>query len=119
GEKLLTWVDVPLPLDEILAICTVWWLRESYPSSLWAYPDLLHTGISRIHSHPPNNLADKPFGFSAFPNELSVMPEAWVRETGKLVFYRQHDKGGHFPSVEVPEAFVKDVKDFLAVAWTK
>ncbi|GAA5828924.1 hypothetical protein JCM11251_005920 [Rhodosporidiobolus azoricus] len=117
GEKLRDWVDVPFPLDEVLSICTIWWLRESFPASIWPYPELLDTGISYIHSLPANNLTHKSMGFSAYPKELSVMPEAWVKETGNLVFYRQHDKGGHFPSVGVPEEFAQDIKDFLAVAW--
>ncbi|GAA6001396.1 hypothetical protein JCM10207_006647 [Rhodosporidiobolus poonsookiae] len=115
GEKFRDWVDISLPLDDLLAICTVWWLRDSFANSIWAYPDLLDTGISHMHTTPANHLpATKPFGFSAYPKELSVMPERWVKETGdKMVFYRQHDKGGHFPPIEVLEAYVQDLKDFV------
>ncbi|BGP16444.1 hypothetical protein JCM10213v2_004446 [Rhodosporidiobolus nylandii] len=117
GEKFRDWVDIPLPLDDVLATCTMWWLRESFPSSIWAYP-----GIWRPRT-PANHLA-KPFGFSAYPKELSVMPKAWAAETGNLIFYRQHEKAGlsslppcHFPMVEALDAFVQDLKDFIAVAW--
>ncbi|GAA5987820.1 hypothetical protein JCM11641_004940 [Rhodosporidiobolus odoratus] len=116
GEKLLDWVEVPFPLDDLLAIATVWWIRESFATSIWAYPDTLDTGISHTHTTPEHHL-DKPFGFSAYPKELSVMPEAWAKETGNMVFYRQHEKGGHFPSVEVPGEFVQDIKDWIMVAW--
>lgn len=90
--------DEDPPLDTILAICTIWWIRDSYPSSIWAYADFLETGISALHNDPKYNLDKKPFGFSSFKEEISATPEAWAGRNGNLQFYRYHDKVRHSTS---------------------
>ena len=35
---------------------------------------------------------DKPLGYSWFHKELAPVPVAWVRKTGKLEWYRRHNK---------------------------
>ena len=56
---------------------------------------------------------NKPLGFSWFPKEITPVPRAWVETTGELVFWREHDKGGHFAAAERPKELWKDVEDFL------
>jgi hypothetical protein len=31
------------------------------------------------------------------------------------VFWKEHDKGGHFPSVERPEVLVEDIRAFTSL----
>ncbi|BGP55530.1 hypothetical protein JCM8202_000583 [Rhodotorula sphaerocarpa] len=116
GEKMLAWTDQDPPLDTILAICTIWWIRDSYPSSIWAYADFLQTGLSAMHNDPQYRL-EKPFGFSSFKEEISSTPEAWAGRNGNLQFYRYHDRGGHFPALEEPEAFARDMQDCFGKLW--
>jgi len=33
----------------------------------------------------------------------------------KIVFWKEHDKGGHFPSIEVPDVLVEDIREFTKV----
>lgn len=108
--------DQDPPLDTILAICTIWWIRDSYPSSIWAYADFLQTGLSAMHNDPQYRL-EKPFGFSSFKEEISSTPEAWAGRNGNLQFYRYHDRGGHFPALEEPEAFARDMQDCFGKLW--
>ncbi|GAA5965892.1 hypothetical protein JCM8115_000736 [Rhodotorula mucilaginosa] len=117
AEKYLAWTDEDPPLDTILAICTIWWIRDSYPSSIWAYADFLETGISALHNDPKYRLDKKPFGFSSFKEEISATPEAWAGRNGNLQFYRYHDKGGHFAALEQPEAFAQDMQDCFGKIW--
>ncbi|GAA5987786.1 hypothetical protein JCM11641_004929 [Rhodosporidiobolus odoratus] len=116
AEKFRDWTDEDLPLDSVLAIATMWWLRESYPSSIWAYADMMQTGISALHNDSKYYLT-KPFGFSSFAKELSSTPEAWAGRNGNLQFYRYHSEGGHFPAEEQPELFVQDMKDCFGKIW--
>ncbi|KAK0550599.1 hypothetical protein OC846_003615 [Tilletia horrida] len=45
-------------------------------------------------------LKKKPYGHSSFPYELLGGPKSWIERTGvNLVFYRQHDEGGHFAAL--------------------
>ena len=55
-----------------------------------------------------------PCGFSAFPEELAIMPKNWIERIANVRFYREHKKGGHFAMHERPEVLVKDVVDFVA-----
>lgn len=34
----------------------------------------------------------KPFGFSSFPYELACAPKSWAEATGKVTFFKSHDK---------------------------
>ncbi|BGP40178.1 hypothetical protein JCM10449v2_004136 [Rhodotorula kratochvilovae] len=110
GEKYAEWTDGDLPLDDLLSIATFWWLRDSYPSSIWAYAELLKTGISAFHNDPQYRL-EKPFGYSSFAKEISATPEAWAGRNGNLQFFRFHEKGGHFAAAERPEEFAQDMVD--------
>jgi microsomal epoxide hydrolase len=56
-------------------------------------------------------------GYSWFPKELAPIPRSWAATTGNLVFYREHDKGGHFAALEQSETLLGDVEEFLAQVW--
>ena len=44
-----------------------------------------------------------PAAVSAFPDELYQAPRSWaVRAYPKLIYYKKHDKGGHFAAWEQP-----------------
>ncbi|KAJ5161109.1 Isopenicillin N synthase [Penicillium capsulatum] len=112
GEKFLEWVDEPLPLDHILESITLYWLTETFPRSLYSY---------RQNFPPPpiaaandrRNYIKKPFGFSAFPLELAPVPRSWVETTGNLVYWGEHQKGGHFAALEQPDELKADLVNFV------
>jgi microsomal epoxide hydrolase len=45
------------------------------------------------------------------------VPRAWAEKTGKVVFFRSHEKGGHFAALERTEVLWKDVEEFVKIAW--
>lgn len=114
GEKFLEWTDIDPPLDAILESVSLYWLTNTPATSLWSYRQFFGP-VAESHASPRWHIGDnKPFGFSWFRFELSPVPKAWVERTGdNLLFYRQHDKGGHFAAFELPELLWKDVEDFL------
>jgi microsomal epoxide hydrolase len=58
-------------------------------------------------------------GYSWFPKELAPIPRSWVAETGNLVFYHQHEKGGHFAAMERPDVLLADIEAFIGQVWKK
>lgn len=38
-----------------------------------------------------------PFGFSHFPYEIAAPPKSWAEATGKVSFFRNHDKASVYP----------------------
>jgi hypothetical protein len=88
------------------------------------YTDLLNKTV-------PNNV---DFGASTFPKgthtasstipinltritDVMNIPKWWASCTvaSNIVFWRDHDKGGHFPATEEPDVLVEDIRDFVKV----
>ncbi|KAJ6040532.1 hypothetical protein N7499_005337 [Penicillium canescens] len=116
GEKFLEWVDDPLPPYDILESVTLYWLTETFPRAIYAYrqnyppPPIPASNDPRWYIH-------KPFGYSSFPMEIARLPRSWVETTGDLVFYEQHQKGGHFAALERPDELKTDLTKFIDQVW--
>ena len=54
-----------------------------------------------------------PMGVSAFPREISMPPWDWIGAVCNVQWRREHDRGGHFPSVECPDALVGDLREWF------
>lgn len=108
GEKFLAWSDPSTtpPLNTILADITLYWLTGCYPTSIYTYRESKEI-----------KYVDKPVGYSYFPYELAPVPRAWAAKTGRLVFFKSHERGGHFAALETPEMLWQDVEAFVGVAW--
>lgn len=137
GEKFDEWSDVT-PLDEtIIEFVTLYWITSSIERCLFTYRQDFSEGIAPLlfalddrdpTSQPaaqpsnttqrPRGYTEKPLGFSSFPKE-GPPPRSWVATQGNLVFYEEHDKGGHFAALEQPELLLKDMEDFVAQVWQK
>ena len=107
GEKFQEWADdqYPIPLDDILAGVTLYWLTECYPSSIYIYRDLPNLR----HPHP----GTKPLAYSYFPAEISGMPAIWCRQLIPGIVRYEHDRGGHFAALEQPKLLFDDIDDFV------
>ncbi len=97
-----------LTRDDVLDNITLYWLTN--------------TGVSSARLYWENKLGffdvkgiTVPTGVSAFPHEIYTAPESWSRQAyPKLVYYKQHDVGGHFAAWEQPELFTEDVRATFA-----
>jgi microsomal epoxide hydrolase len=90
GEKLLEWPDQrePLPLDTILAMVSLYWFTDTFPRSL--YHAQVLQAILKGELLPISK--EKPLGYSMFPRDLALLPEAWARQLyPNLVFFKAHD----------------------------
>ncbi|EIW77440.1 epoxide hydrolase domain-containing protein [Coniophora puteana RWD-64-598 SS2] len=54
-------------------------------------------------------------GVSAFRYDLGYMPKWWadVSLGYNITFWREHEAGGHFPTLECPGVFARDLQDFV------
>ncbi|EXJ64094.1 hypothetical protein A1O7_00430 [Cladophialophora yegresii CBS 114405] len=115
GEKFMDWTDDDPSLDVILESVTLYWLTGCASTSLWSYRQFYGPGADNHGSK--KWYINKPFGYSWFPRELNPVPKAWIETTGNLVFFKRHDKGGHFAAMERPEDLCNDVEEFLQKVW--
>lgn len=63
----------------------------------------------------PELRVDVPPAISIYPRDIEKCPRPWAQERyGRIVRRRTPGSGGHFPSLEVLEDFVKDLQAGLA-----
>ncbi|MBQ0891760.1 epoxide hydrolase N-terminal domain-containing protein [Micromonospora sp. U56] len=93
-----------LTRDDILDNITHYWLTNSGVSSARLYwenklPFFATKGVT------------VPVGVSIFPDEIYRVPRSWAeRAYPNLVYYNQHDRGGHFAAWEQPQLLSEDVR---------
>ncbi len=56
-----------------------------------------------------------PTGFSWFPKEMLPAPRSWIEKSCNLVYFKRHERGGHFAAFEVPEVLAGDVLEWMGV----
>ena len=61
--------------------------------------------------------AQVAFGATCYPREIGYVPKWWAQASvaDNIVFWKEHDEGGHFPSIECPEVFRNDIQEFVSV----
>ncbi|KAH6605728.1 epoxide hydrolase [Trichoderma cornu-damae] len=104
-------------MDEAIAGAALYYLAGCAPTSLYPYRDLSPRGkggSATEHPSPDAHVnAPKILGYSFFPSEVMLAPKDWVARSGNLVFFKRHDKGGHFAALEQPAALLEDVEEFV------
>ncbi|KAF7322080.1 Alpha beta-hydrolase [Mycena kentingensis (nom. inval.)] len=121
GGKLLLWSQPPpspfLPAGKssntsLLTAISLYALTDSVISAGWIYaanPTSLRSvyayeGLGSVEDAPP-------MVFSHFQFNLAVWPEEYVSKVGRLVAYRVHETGGHFPGLDNPTGVVEDIRE--------
>jgi pimeloyl-ACP methyl ester carboxylesterase len=93
-----------LTRDDILDNITLFWLTNTGVSSARLYWE------SKL---PPISVkgVKVPVGVSTFADEIYRVPRSWAEEAyPNLVYYKQHDRGGHFAAWEQPQLLSEDVR---------
>lgn len=111
GEKFLEWTDETPSLDHILTNISLYWFTQGFPRSIYPYRQLFISASDALST------VQKPLGVSWFPHEIFPAIESAIRKDNNLVFYRKHEKGGHFAALERPEELWGDVEEYVKVVW--
>lgn len=113
-DKFAEWSDTEdspfetIDRDRILDDVTLYWLTRSGASA------------ARIYSESHNSLdpelrVDVPAAITIYPKDIEKYPRPWAQERfRRIVHWSEPARGGHFPSLEVPEHFIRDVQAGLA-----
>lgn len=111
-EKFRAWSDCGGDLersftkDRLLDNLSVYWLTRTINSSTRLY----HENLGR---REPFTVA-VPTGYSCFPGEMFRPPRAWADRCFNVTRWTNPPRGGHFAAMEVPDLFVREVRDFFA-----
>ena len=109
-EKYWAWMDCNghpenvLTKDELLDNIMLYWCNASAASS------------ARLYWESFNDLSRDEIalatGCSVYPKEIFRSSRRWAERRFKnLIHWNELDKGGHFAACEVPETFVKEVRN--------
>lgn len=116
-EKLRVWSDCQgqlgstIPIDEILTSLSITWFTETIASSQRLYYESAH-GDWMLQ---PDDRFDLRTGVLSLPGGLpyEAIPEETARRIfDKLEYFLGAPRGGHWPAWEIPEIFIRAVRDF-------
>lgn len=108
AEKFHDWTDPASTIcrDDLLTNVMLYWLTGTAGSSAQLYWETAHGG-------GPHGTGTVPTGVSVFPHDLFLPVRRFVEQTENVVAWTEHDRGGHFAALEVPELLVADVRAFF------
>jgi microsomal epoxide hydrolase len=114
-EKFGAWSDgAPYPeasftRDQLLTNITTYWVTATATSSARIYYEMRQIGRGAL----PQEYVAVPTGIANFPGEVTRTPRAWVEHRYNVTHWTEHDRGGHFAAMQVPDLFVDDVRAFF------
>ena len=113
-DKFAEWTDTEdspfetISRDRLLDNVTLYWLTRTGASSARIY-------FESHDSLDPELRVDVPSAVTMYPHDIEKYPRAWSQERYRnIVRWRAAENGGHFPSLELPEHFITDVRQGLA-----
>jgi pimeloyl-ACP methyl ester carboxylesterase len=94
-----------LTRNDILDNITITWLTNTALSGARLYWEYWGKGYFNAKG------VSIPVAVSVFPDELYPAPRSWTEKAyPKLIYYKKHDKGGHFAAWEQPQLLSEDVR---------
>jgi pimeloyl-ACP methyl ester carboxylesterase len=94
-----------LTRDDILDNITITWFTNTALSGARLYWEYWGKGYFNAKG------VSIPAAVSVFPDELYPTPRSWAeRAYPKLIYYKKHDKGGHFAAWEQPQLLSEDLR---------
>ncbi|WP_280436136.1 epoxide hydrolase family protein [Nocardia carnea] len=113
-DKFAEWSDTEdspfetISRDRFLDNVTLYWLTRTGASAARIY-------YESHNSFDPELRVDVPSALTMYPRDVEKCPRPWAQERYRqIVRWRTPESGGHFPSLEVPEYFVEDLREGLA-----
>ncbi|KAL8644277.1 MAG: hypothetical protein Q9226_007847, partial [Calogaya cf. arnoldii] len=110
-DKLFTWSqNYPWTASELIT----WTLLHYFPGQTTGFHMYRENDASLRQEIPYEST---PTGVSAFAGEMEMVPRSWAEKTANIVFWQEHEKGGHFAAWENPEALAGDMVKFFRGVW--
>lgn len=116
-DKLWAWTDhdgdlgQAVGVDQVLDLVTLYWLSATGGSSARFYWE----------DFPPDNAGEVhvPAAVTIFPADIEKVPRPWVeRRFTDLRSFTVAGRGGHFPMLEVPDAYAAELRRaFAGMSW--
>jgi pimeloyl-ACP methyl ester carboxylesterase len=120
-QRRIEWSDAMIPHnpavdpDDVITLAMLSWVNAAAGSSVRYYREATRTPWRPVHDRHP--VVTPPAGLSLFRHDLPPGFDA-RRLDGQynLVHVTEHARGGHFPSLEVPDVLARDIIATLRAA---
>lgn len=110
-DKLYSWSDnYPWSSAELIT----WTLLHYFPGPTTGFHMYRENGDNPRELIPYEST---PTGVSAFAGEMEMVPRSWAEKTANIVFWKEHEQGGHFAAWENPQALASDAIEFFRSTW--
>jgi microsomal epoxide hydrolase len=118
-EKFQSWSDVPGSLDDVftkdqlITNVMIYAVTNTIGSSIWMYRGNFEEAGGAVV--PPGVRVSVPTGVGAYPKEMAsfLAPRSYAERGYNLVHWAAMPRGGHFPSLEAPDLWVDDLREFF------
>jgi pimeloyl-ACP methyl ester carboxylesterase len=115
GEKYREWTDVPLDVDVLLTIVSLYWFTRSGASSA----HFTYEGMQAFRAFVDQTgdtggtlaAGGVPAGVAVFATDTTI--RALLDPDGVAAHWSEFDRGGHFPALEVPDLLADDLRKFF------
>ena len=114
-EKLRDWTDsYPWSDIEILTWVSIYWFSTAGPgASLRIYYEASRPNQTYGRNRTELWIPTVKLGVSHFPKDITVVPKAFAKTMGPLVFEAEKERGGHFAAHECPEELAADLRSMF------
>jgi pimeloyl-ACP methyl ester carboxylesterase len=96
--------DRQIDIDRVLANISVYWLTNTFASSILAYYEDMHSGEWPEYSTTPTGVAN-------FGDDVAIRKYADMMNT--IVHWSEFDAGNHFAAMSAPNLLLDDVRAFF------
>lgn len=97
--------------DDLLTSVMLYWVTQTFGSSLRYYAEALRAPWQASHAQMP--VVQAPTGVMLFPGEIFHPPRRWLQRYYNLQRLTRVAAGGHFAPMEEPAAVVDDLRAFF------
>jgi microsomal epoxide hydrolase len=114
-DKYRTWTDCDgdvervFDRDDLLELCTLYWLTGTIGASMRLYYNTRASGRVPLAA----GRVDTPTGCAIFAHELTRPPQSWAEPHYNIQRWSTFPNGGHFPAIEQPSALVHELRSFF------
>ncbi|KAH7390022.1 putative hydrolases or acyltransferase [Pyrenochaeta sp. MPI-SDFR-AT-0127] len=114
-EKFHDWVDCheAFSQEDIITLVMMHWVQGATPA-LRFYREAFGRGLREAEDTFETYVAI-PTGVSMYAKEQLHCPKDWAQQVANIQLWREYDRGGHFSTLERPEAFIKDIRELLKI----
>ncbi|CAE6378117.1 unnamed protein product [Rhizoctonia solani] len=115
GDPLMGTSPSTLDNNTIMTTVSLYFLTRTFETSINTYYQNPKEFTPSVMRRATNNI---PMGFASYKYEAQYFPQFYLAQVGNLVYYSEHERGGHFSALDNPPAYLADVRNMMGRWYT-